>query len=553
MQNLTVVTGVWNIGRDAAGEGFRRPFTHYLDKLKELLHTNVNMVVYIEKEYEDVVWAIRRPENTRVVIKEVSEFTSGFDAYQKVQDIRTNPEWLNQAEWLGRSTQATLPLYNPLVMSKYFMLHDQACTNPFNTDYFVWIDGGITSTVHPGYFTHDKVLEKLVACLDPFLFVSFPYIGSTEIHGFKREGMNKYCNTEYVEYVCRGGIFGGRREVIRKFNSNYYRLLSNTMSEGYMGTEESIFTILAHQFPTVFNRAVINGDGLVTTFFEALKNNTVTLSIPQNTVVPDIAKLKCYVLAFNSPKQFDVLCESWAVDPLFSTLDKVLVDNSTNAEVEPEYIRLCEKWNFTRVKHDNIGICGGRQWVAEDFDRSDYDGYIFLEDDMLLNNTPGICSNGFTTKVDNLIAKARHLLFTYHYDFVKFSYTEFFGDNGTQWSWYNVPQHIREQFFPRHTKLPVQGLDPNAPRVTYNNIRSYEGTSCIDGEVYYCNWPQIVSRVGNKKMFLDTTWARPYEQTWMSHMFQLTKAGELKGALLLASPITHNRFEHYAKGQRKES
>ena len=54
-------------------------------------------------------------------------------------------------------------------------------------------------------------------------------------------------------------------------------------------------------------------------------------------------------------------------------------------------------------------------------------------------------------------------------------------------------------------------------------------------------------------MFLDTTWKNPYEQTWMSYMYQLTKQGQLTSAVLLATPITHNRFDHYDGSLRKES
>jgi hypothetical protein len=75
----------------------------------------------------------------------------------------------------------------------------------------------------------------------------------------------------------------------------------------------------------------------------------------------------------------------------------------------------------------------------------------------------------------------------------------------------------------------------------------------VDGEIYYCNWTQLISRVGNKKMFLNTTWARPFENTWMSHMYQLTKKGELNGGLLLLTPVEHDRFDHYAGNLRKES
>jgi hypothetical protein len=35
--------------------------------------------------------------------------------------------------WLIKSPQATLPGYDPLVMSKAFMLRDAAALNPYNT------------------------------------------------------------------------------------------------------------------------------------------------------------------------------------------------------------------------------------------------------------------------------------------------------------------------------------------------------------------------------------------------------------------------------------
>lgn len=139
------------------------------------------------------------------------------------------------------------------------------------------------------------------------------------------------------------------------------------------------------------------------------------------------------------------------------------------------------------------------------------------------------------------------------FDFLKFSFTEFYGNNNVQWAWYNVPQTFRDEFWPEYSKLPEHGLDPNAPKTQFKTIDVMEGTAYITGEIYYSNWPQIVSREGNKKMFLDTKWTRPYEQTWMSHIYQLTKKGEVVGAVLLASPIEHNRFDFYEAKERKES
>jgi hypothetical protein len=126
-------------------------------------------------------------------------------------------------------------------------------------------------------------------------------------------------------------------------------------------------------------------------------------------------------------------------------------------------------------------------------------------------------------------------------------------DNNIQVSWYNVPQDIRTRDWPNYNRLPVTGLDPNAPRTLLKEIDVLDELSYISGEIYYANWPMIVSKAGNQKMFLDTTWAHPYEQTWMSYMYQETKKGNINPAILLASPVWHNRIVYYEDHERREN
>ena len=554
MNNLTLVTGIWDLRRDQAGEGFKRPFTHYIVKFTELLRAtkDYNMVVYIEEKYKDLVLSIRDPQNTQIRIKEIDEFKTNFPFYDKITEIRNKDSWLNQAGWLRESTQATMELYNPMVMSKLFMLHDEKIRNSFNTDYFYWIDGGLTNTVHHGYFSKDKVLDKIPKITDKFLFIAFPYAEGGEIHGFTRTKMNELAQTKNVEYVCRGGFFGGHKNNISDINGMYYSLLSNTLNEGYMGTEESIFTLMTYTHPHLFTKHMIDGNGLVSKFFEDIKTTPIT---ENKIILNNYSGVNLYVLSFNSPEQFEKLIESYLKQPGFVRETKnILIDNSTDSTANDKYVELCTKFNFEHIKKDNIGICGGRQFVAEHFNSTDAKYYMFLEDDMnLCDENFKLCKNGFSRHIENLYYKIQKIMDKEDYDFLKLSFTEFFGDNMTQWSWYNVPQSVREVYWPDKTTLPVAGLDPNAPKTSFKSIGCIDGLSYIDGEVYYCNWPQIVSRAGNKRMFLSTKWERPFEQTWMSYMYQLTKRDMLKSAVLLASPINHERFAFYKSEERREN
>jgi hypothetical protein len=152
--------------------------------LRSLLKLDVNLIIFGDTDLQRFVEQRRDSHNTQFIIRTKDWFINN-EFYPKIQKIRQDPSWYNQVGWLKDSTQAKLEMYNPLVMSKMFLLNDARILDKFNSDYMFWIDAGITNTIHPGYFTHDKVLDKLPKYVDRFHFVCFPYETSTEIHGFE--------------------------------------------------------------------------------------------------------------------------------------------------------------------------------------------------------------------------------------------------------------------------------------------------------------------------------------------------------------------------------
>jgi hypothetical protein len=403
------------------------------------------------------------------------------------------------------------------------------------------------------------VLQKLPKYVDKFTFVCFPYETTTEIHGFDSGEINKVAG-EKVDIVARGGFFGGPKSVISDINGIYYNILSNTLNRGFMGTEESIFSIMVYKHSDIINYYEIEGNGLMGKFFEDLKDETlVKKSKRTSTVIQsnlNIDNTALYVITFNSPKQFETLITSMIEydDDYINKPKKFLLNNSSDLSTTERYEELCNEFGFEHIKKDNLGICGGRQWIAEHSEENNFDFYLFFEDDMFFFPKKGeVCKNGFNRYEKNMYRYTLDIVKNYGYDFLKLNYTEFFGDNGIQWSWYNVPQSFRKERWPEKPNLPIQGQDPNAPRTKFNNIRSYRGIPFIDGEIYYCNWPQIVSKDGNRKMFLTDKWAHPFEQTWMSYIYQETVKGNITPAMLLMTPTEHDRFEFYDRGLRKES
>lgn len=558
MGKLTLVTGLWDIGRGDLDEGWSRSYSHYLDKFSQLLDVETNIIIFGDSELKEFVFKKRNQENTQFVERSLDWFRNN-EFYDKIQNIRTNPKWFNQSGWLPNSTQSKLDMYNPLVMSKVFLLHDAKILDRFDSEYLFWIDAGLTNTIHPGYFTHDKVLDKLPKLVKDFHFVTFPYDGKVEIHGFEYKSLCKIAGDE-VDMVSRAGFFGGRKDVITEVNSIYYSLLDTTLSDGLMGTEESIFTIMIYRYPELFTYSSIESNGLMGKFFEDLKNGEVVVKnkgvMVDNKPIIDTSKVGLYVIGFNSPKQFETLIDSMLLydKEFINKPKKYLLDNSTDLTTTPRYKELCKEYGFEHIKKDNLGICGGRQWIAEHFDKTDLECMYFFEDDMFFYPKQGeVCKNGFNRYVKNIYNKTLSIVRKENFDFLKLNYTEFFGDNGTQWSWYNVPQNFRETHWPKNRTLPERGLNPNSPRTKFNSIKTHDGLPYIDGEIYYCNWPQLVTKQGNKKMFLTEKWGHPFEQTWMSYIYQETIKNNVKPGLLLLTPTEHDRFDHYDKNLRKES
>ena len=555
---LTLVTGLWDIGRGELQEGWSRSFKHYLDKFQLLLQIDVNMIIFGDEELEKFVFNNRRSENTQFVRRDLSWFKNN-EFYDKIQKIRTNPDWYNQVGWLTESTQAKLEMYNPLVMSKVYLLHDAKILDRFDSEYMFWIDAGLTNTIHPGYFTHDKVLDKLPKLVNNFHFICFPYETTTEIHGFKYQELCELSGKP-VDMVARAGFFGGKKNVISDINSIYYGLMNETLSNGLMGTEESLFTIMVYKYPNLITYSTIEDNGLMGKFFEDLKNDNFEIksetskNVVVNTV--DTSNVGLYVITFNSPKQFEVLIQSMLdYDKDFiNKPKKYLLNNSTDLSTTERYIELCQQYGFEHIKKDNIGIVGGRVFVADHFDKTNHDCYFWFEDDMAFYSKKNeTCRNGFNRWVDNLYGKSLEILKKENFDFLKLNFTEFFGDNSTQWSWYNVPQDFRQRHWPDNPKLPEQGLDPNSPKTNFKNIKSHNGLPYATGEIYLCNWPILLSREGNYKCYLETKWAHPFEQTLMSYSFQETTMNNINPGLLLLTPTEHNRFDHYDGSLRKES
>ncbi|MCA9521121.1 MAG: hypothetical protein KC609_09115 [Myxococcales bacterium] len=794
----TFVTALLDIGRERLGPAFARSFDgHYRPAFERLLAIDAPLVVYADRVAEALVWKHRNRANTKVIPVSTGELERR-SWFPLVERIRKRAEWRSGATWLAESPQARLAHYNPLVFSKLPWLAEVARRNPFGTGSFVWIDAGLAHTVDARKLLDPALPLRLAEATQEPLFAAFPYPDASEIHGFPTRELAALSGVRHVEWVVRGGLFGGRAGDLIGIAALYARWLDTTLSAGMMGTEESILTLLAHRYPELLRPIRIAGDGLLAPLVDALlKGNLESprvalgvgeshspvsgvagrkadaaesgvgpedssdveresgapqglyrddpegarvgwtrcwgLPMMQNRNAPAafdalfrhieqsgqrlariveigtgqggltvLLQLYCtsvgaelltydhdanrmartagfdrlgidlrvrdvreafvsaeiareiqrdgmtllildggdkvddanrfadhlkpgdllmvhdyvrsrahfdesirgrlwswceatdadlestsrrnglveilpevfhpavwtcrvkrgqatreaprantagvstalYAISFNLPEQLALwLASVEGADPAFlRETEKFLLDNSTDPATTPHYARLCERYGFVHLRRGNLGITGGRVFCAEHFAASEHELMLYFEDDMLLVGEAGLCSNGMPRHVPGLFHKLREIIANEEgLDFLKLSFTEFFGDHRINWAYKNLDEEAQRRYFPQGPSTRVEA------------IRSHDGLAYLIGEVHYSNWPMLITRRGNQALFPGGSSLPLHEQGMMVRALELARAGELRGGVLLASPIDHRREHHYPATARREA
>lgn len=259
---ITLVTSLLDIGRNDLAKDdyqFKRDFKMYLDAMEDWLTHKYLKVVYTTQQVVDEMMPRMSNEtkaSTKFVITSREDLRNkwlGPDNYEKVQEIRTSREWTDRASWLENSPQGGLKDYNPLVMSKMFMMRDAARENYWETSHFLFIDAKHNCR-RPKVFTpkNDHIVRAHM--FGKLLLTHFDYTPSTEVHGFEYKAFNSYCNQKNIDErqlvkVGRGGIFGGSAFVLEAITAMYDAVLTATLRAGLMGTEENILSILFYQVP----------------------------------------------------------------------------------------------------------------------------------------------------------------------------------------------------------------------------------------------------------------------------------------------------------------
>jgi glycosyltransferase involved in cell wall biosynthesis len=249
----TFVTCLFDIDREKRdGRNFLQ---HYLGGLSKLFNLGFPLVVFVDARYYYNVMAITGGKPIYVLPLDPRTF-AWTDEFTKIAEICAKESWQNQAEWMKTSIIRS-PEYLGLTLHKMKFLMHCVNHNVFRSEAYYWIDAGMCSSFNINTLESFD-FSKLPA--DKFFMPAFPYLIDKEMHGYSKEGFETLCR-QIPDFVCRATLFGGTKQAIIEVDSKYNDFLRQSLSAGYIGTEEAIFSGLAVEAPQLFNLAMMpNGD-----------------------------------------------------------------------------------------------------------------------------------------------------------------------------------------------------------------------------------------------------------------------------------------------------
>lgn len=225
------------------------------------------------------------------------------------------------------------------------------------------------------------------------------------------------------------------------------------------------------------------------------------------------------VLAHNSPNQLRAFfgrLRDRASD-FFAKSHVLVLNQSDLPHLKGEYDRICAQYGTEHVCRANRGASGGRFAAAELFHASNAELMFYFEDDMLLwENEILRCRFGFPNQVRDLLGKAIRVVELESLDYLKLSFHEVYAD------------HSRNYF--DGTPARFEKLGSIDDEVGY-----------LIGEVYYSNWPMLITKAGSMKVFFPPA-VTEGDIVWRA--VSLYRAEKLRTGVLAAFPICHTRIEN---------
>lgn len=212
---ITFVTGLYDINRESNGDG--RKFEQYLSWFKDTLKIQRPMVVFVEESLVSFVKEHRGDLPTKIISQELEEIPY-FYLNDEIKRIISSDEYRNKMSCITR-LECNLSLYNVVIYSKFLWVKQAIQDNPFESDYFMWIDAGL-SRFFPQHEVNIGEIYPTENALETLLETKESVLIQTSMSYYPDIVNAEKCDENYfwdARTWVMAGLWGGGSKILDQF------------------------------------------------------------------------------------------------------------------------------------------------------------------------------------------------------------------------------------------------------------------------------------------------------------------------------------------------
>lgn len=244
---VTLVTSLYDIGRSKL-DG--RTWDEYLGWFSKTLKLKSPMVVFVDESLSDFVKQNRNGLPTKIV-EEPIEKIPYYYLKDKMDSVIESEEYKSKIFDSNR-IECKSSLYNIIQYSKFRWVKKTVDENYFQTDYFLWVDAGLSrffydinlNNSYPG----ENAVQSLMEIKDKVLIQVF-------LSYYPNLANSKELTEDYLidnrSYIM-GGMFGAGKESINKLCSIIDDTLVKMIDNNIINNEQIVIGYLYKKHPELF-------------------------------------------------------------------------------------------------------------------------------------------------------------------------------------------------------------------------------------------------------------------------------------------------------------
>lgn len=224
MEDVTIVSALFNIERENM-DG--RDWEKYLKWFDLTLKLKCPMVLFVTEDLKDFVDVRRKNLPTKVIIQKIDEIPY-YNLKEKIDCIISSEEYKKKVSDPNR-IECQHSMYSIIQYSKFEWLKESSKINPFNSQFFFWLDAG-ASRFFENYdleleYPSPNAIDSLKQMGDKFLI-------QMNMEYYKDLAYSNVLTEEYLldnrSYIL-GSMFGGGIKSIEKVSLDIQDILINKM------------------------------------------------------------------------------------------------------------------------------------------------------------------------------------------------------------------------------------------------------------------------------------------------------------------------------------